>query len=250
VSGLLEVRDLRIAFGGIRALDGVSLDVAEGETVALIGPNGSGKTSLLNCVSGLYACGAGTISFEGRSLLGLAPHAVARRGIARTFQNLRLFGSLTVLDNVLVGRDRFWKKDLLGALFRRRGEEVRHRSSAEEILTFLHLEAWRKRRAADCPYGVQKRAELARALAAEPRLLLLDEPFAGLAAEEKEELAYWIHEIRGRMGVTLVLVEHDVRLVSRLAGRVIALEEGRVVADGTPAYVRSHPDVVRAYLGD
>jgi branched-chain amino acid transport system ATP-binding protein len=250
VSNLLEVRDLRLAFGGIRALDGVSLTVGEGETVALIGPNGSGKTSLFNCVTGAYRPTAGTIFFTGESLLGLPPDAVARRGVARTFQNHRLFGSLSVLDNVLVGRDRHWNKSLLGALLRRRGEEVRQRSRAEEVLEFLDLEAWRKRRAADCPYGVQKRVELARALASEPRLVLLDEPVAGLTAEEKEEFSYWIHEIRGRLGVTVLLVEHDLRVASRLAGRMVALEEGRVIAEGTPAEVQGHPEVARAYLGD
>jgi branched-chain amino acid transport system ATP-binding protein len=250
VSALLEVRDLRIAFGGIRALDGVTLDVPSGETLALIGPNGSGKTSLFNCVTGAYRADGGTVAFCGESLIGLPPYAVARRGIARTFQNLRLFGTLSVLDNLLVGRERHWRKSFLDAALRRRAEEVRQRARVEEVLEVLSLEAWRKRRAADCPYGVQKRVELARALASEPRLLLLDEPAAGLTAEEKEELAYWIHEIRGRLSVTLVLVEHDLRFVSRLAGRVVALEEGRVIAEGAPAFVQAHPEVVRAYLGD
>ncbi len=250
MSGLLEVRDLRLAFGGIHALDGVSLAVAEGETVALIGPNGSGKTSLFNCVTGAYRYTAGSVSFAGQSLRGHSPDAVARLGIARTFQNLRLFGSLSVLDNVLVGRDRHWNKSLLDAILRRRGEEIRQRDRVEEVIEFLDLEAWRKRRAADCPYGVQKRVELARALASEPRLLLLDEPVAGLTAEEKEEFSYWIHEIRGRLGVTVLLVEHDLRVASRLAGRMVALEEGRVIAEGTPAEVQGHPEVARAYLGD
>jgi branched-chain amino acid transport system ATP-binding protein len=229
VSGLLEVVDLRLTFGGIRALDGVRLTVAEGETVALIGPNGSGKTSLFNCVTGAYRYSAGSVEFGGQSLRNLSPYQVARLGIARTFQNLRLFGSLSVLDNVLVGRDRHWNKSLLGACLRWRAEEVHQRGRVEEVLAFL---------------------DLARALASEPRLLLLDEPVAGLTAEEKEEFSYWIHEIRGRLGVTVLLVEHDLRVASRLAGRMVALEEGRVIAEGTPADVQAHPAVARAYLGD
>ena len=249
MAGLLEVRDLHLSFGGIRALSGMSLELAEGETLALIGPNGSGKTSLFNCVTGLYRPDAGEIDFAGESLLGASPDRVAARGIARTFQTLRLFTSLSVLDNLMVGRHRHFRRRLLDAVLRRRAEEVRHRERCEEIVEFLGLEAWRKRRAADCPYGVQKRVELGRALATEPRLLLLDEPASGLTAEEKEEVGYWIHEIRGRLGITLLIVEHDLRLAGRLAGRMVALEEGTKIAEGTPEEVQRHPEVVRAYLG-
>jgi branched-chain amino acid transport system ATP-binding protein len=249
VSALLEVAGLRLRFGGIHALDGVDLALHEGETLALIGPNGSGKTSLFNCVTGLYRPDAGSIRFAGKSLLGARPDEVARQGVARTFQNLRLFGSLSVLDNLMLGRHRHFRRSLLDAALRRRGEEVRQRERCEEIVELLELEAWRKRRAEECPSGVQKRVELGRALATEPRLLLLDEPASGLSAEEKEEVGYWIHEIRGRLGVSVLLVEHDLRLAARLAGRMIALEQGRTIAEGAPERVQRDPEVVRAYLG-
>ncbi|HYS08790.1 MAG TPA: ABC transporter ATP-binding protein [Myxococcales bacterium] len=247
---LLEVRDLSLRFGGVRALRGLDLTLAEDETVAVIGPNGSGKTSLFNCVSGAYRPTSGAIRFRGESLLGLSPDRVARRGIARTFQNLRLFLALPVIDNLLLGRHLHFRKNLFAAALRLRGEEIRHRERCEEIIEFLDLEEHRKTRAGDCPYGVQKRVELGRALAAEPRLLLLDEPASGLTAEEKEEVAYWLHEARGRFRLTLLFVEHDLRFASRLATRMVALDRGEKIAEGTPEEVQRRPEVARAYLGD
>ena len=250
MGGLLEVRDVELRFGGITALAGVGLSVAEGETVAVIGPNGSGKTSLFNCITGLYRPTSGSIDFRGESLLGLSPDRVTARGVARTFQNIRLFLNLTVLNNLMLGRHLHFRKSIVAAAVRLRGEEVRHRERCEEIIEFLDLEPWRDQRVANCAYGVQKRVELGRALATEPKLLLLDEPVSGLTAEEKEEVSYWIHEVRGRFGVTVLLVEHDLRVASRLASRMIVLDRGEKLTEGTPEEVQKHPGVIRAYLGE
>jgi branched-chain amino acid transport system ATP-binding protein len=188
--------------------------------------------------------------FQGESLRGLSPDAIARRGVARTFQNLRLFMHMTVLDNLMLGRHVMFRKNALHAVLRLRNEELRHREIVEEIIEFLDLPAYRQSHVSDCPYGVQKRVELGRALALEPKLLLLDEPIAGLTSEEKEESAYRIMEIRGRYKTTILLVEHDLRIASKLADRMVALESGLEIARGTPEEVQRHPEVIRAYLGD
>jgi branched-chain amino acid transport system ATP-binding protein len=247
---LLEVDELSISFGGIMALAGVDLQVQDGEILSVIGPNGSGKTTLFNCISGIYRPEEGQILFQEKSLLGLTPDSVAQRGLARTFQNLRLFLHMTVLDNLLLGRHLHFQKNLFQVLLRLRKEEIRHREKVEEIIDFLDLQAYRQARVSDCPYGVQKRVEMGRALTTEPRLLLLDEPISGLTSEEKEETAYRINEIRGRYKTAILLVEHDLRIASRLADRMIALDYGRKIAEGTPEEVQRTPEVIKAYLGE
>ncbi|UCE64524.1 MAG: ABC transporter ATP-binding protein, partial [Nitrospirota bacterium] len=241
---------LAISFGGIMALAGVDLQVEDGEILSVIGPNGSGKTTMFNCISGVYHPDQGEVLFRKKSLLGLSPDTVAQKGIARTFQNLRLFLHMTVLDNLLLGRHIKFQKNAVKAFLRMRGEELRHREVVEEIIDFLDLQAYRQARVSDCPYGVQKRVEMGRALAMEPQLLLLDEPISGLTAEEKEETAYRITEIRGRYKMAILLVEHDLRLASRLADRMMALDYGQKIAQGSPEEVQRAPAVIKAYLGE
>jgi branched-chain amino acid transport system ATP-binding protein len=247
---LLQANSLSMRFGGIQALAGVDVDVIPEEILAVIGPNGSGKTTLFNCISGVYRPTGGDVRLNGESLMGLSPDAVAQRGVARTFQNLRLFLHMTVLDNLLLGRHIRFRKNAAHAVLRLRKEELRHRTVVEEIIEFLDLQAYRNARVSDCPYGVQKRVEMGRGLAMEPHLLLLDEPIAGLTAEEKEETAYRITEIRGRYKTAVLLVEHDLRIASRLAERMIALDYGKKIAQGTPEEVQKTPEVIKAYLGE
>jgi branched-chain amino acid transport system ATP-binding protein len=249
---LLEVQDVALTFAGVRALDGVSLTVPEGGLVAVIGPNGAGKSSLFNCISGVYKPTAGRVRLQGRDVAPLAPHQVAGLGVARMFQNLALFDNLTVLENLLVGRHHLararWWQDALWTR-RARDEEVAHRRKAEEVIDFLHLERYRKLPVSILPYGVRKRVELGRALCMEPRLLLLDEPAAGLNQEETEDMARYVLDIQEELGITQVLIEHELRFVMDLADTVVVLDFGRKIAEGPPDVVRRDPRVAEAYIG-
>ncbi|WP_052669540.1 ABC transporter ATP-binding protein [Nitriliruptor alkaliphilus] len=249
---ILAVRGVTLNFAGIRALDGVELEVRNNELFAVIGPNGAGKTSLLNVISGLYRPQAGAIEFKRQPLVGLPSHQIARRGLARMFQNIELFEHLTLIENLLVGRERHvtygtWASLAFGR--RVREEEVRHRAKVEDIVDLLEIEAFRDTPAGLLPYGVQKRVELGRALAAEPDLLLLDEPVAGMNREETEDMARFLLVVREELQVPMILVEHDMGLVMDLADRVMVLDFGRVVTTGSPEDVQQHPEVREAYLG-
>jgi branched-chain amino acid transport system ATP-binding protein len=248
----LRVDNVRLAFGGVVALDGVSLSVAPGELAAIIGPNGAGKTSLLNTISGLYQPQHGDIAFENTSIIRRKPHEIARLGVARTFQNLGLFAGLTVLETLLLGRHVHLRTGLLAAGVYwgwARREEVAQRAMVEEIIGFLELEHLRGHLVGTLPYGLQKRVELGRALAQSPRLLLLDEPMAGMNAEEKADLARLILDVHEQRAMTVVMIEHDMGVVMHLSQRIHVLDFGRKIAEGTPDEVRGDPTVVRAYLG-
>ncbi len=249
---LLRVRNVGVRFGGIVALDDVSFDVAPNRIVGLIGPNGAGKTTLFNCLSRLYQCDSGDIVFDGRSLLRVPRHRIAALGIGRTFQNLALFGTMTVLDNVMVGHHCCMRSGFLSNALRLPGVgrgEFAATGTARALIEFLGLKAVAGTRVSDLPIGTQKRVELARALASDPTLLLLDEPASGLNHEEVGVLGAVIRDIRDRLGVTILLVEHHMSLVMSISDLVVALDFGRKIAEGTPDEVRACPEVVQAYLG-
>ena len=247
-----RVENLGIHFGGVVAVDKVSFEVKRGEVYTIIGPNGAGKTTIFNLIGLLYPATTGQIFLEDNPLTGSVPHRIAQLGIARTFQNIELFEHATVLQNLLIGRHRHRKTSLWQELLFTpsvRKAELAQREAVEKVIDFLDLAKYRDSLVAGLPYGVRKVVELGRALATEPRLLLLDEPSSGLNPEETDDMAFWIEDIKRHLGVTVLMVEHDMNLVSRVSDRVLALNLGAVIAEGTPAEVQAHPAVIEAYLG-
>jgi branched-chain amino acid transport system ATP-binding protein len=251
-SVLLSAKDLSVRFGGVLAVNKVSFDVKRGEVFTLIGPNGAGKTTVFNLISRIYTPTTGSIEFDGRRLTDQPPHAVAALGIARTFQNIELFEHATVLQNLLIGRHTHRGTNLVDDFFftsKARRAALAAREKVEQVIDFLDLQHHRDTMIAGLPYGVRKVVELARALASEPKLLLLDEPSSGLNVEETEDMVFWIDDIRREYGITVLMVEHDMSLVSKVSDRVLAMNQGEVLAMGTPAEVQAHPGVIEAYLG-
>ncbi len=253
---LFEVNNLTKIFGGLTAVDQLNFAVQKGEIYSIIGPNGAGKSTIFNCINGLYRPEKGSIDFRGESLLNLRPDQIAQKGIARTFQNLELFAHMTTIDNLLLGRHLHMKANLgqiVSMAFKwskAAKEEVVHRRKVEEIIDFLELESARNQFVSNLPYGKQKLVELGRALALEPQLLLLDEPAAGLNQEEREEMVFWIQDIRDQLGITVILIEHNMQLVKGISDRILAINFGKKIVEGTPEEVLGHEEVIRAYLGE
>ena len=249
---VLDVQKISLAFGGVKALTDVSFDVREHEIRAIIGPNGAGKSSMLNCISGVYQPQQGSISLRGRTFRHMNSRQVAKMGVARTFQNLALFKGMSVLDNIMTGRNLKMKSNLFQQAIRwgaAEREESEQRRIVEGIIDFLEIQAYRKVPVGKMPYGLQKRVDLARALAMEPQVLLLDEPMAGMNVEEKQDMSRFILDVNDEFGTTIVLIEHDMSVVMDISDRVVVLDYGRKIGDGAPEEVRSNPDVITAYLG-
>ncbi|MBP6894114.1 MAG: ABC transporter ATP-binding protein [Pseudacidovorax sp.] len=249
---ILDVQNITLRFGGVKALTDISFDVREHEVRSIIGPNGAGKSSMLNCINGVYQPQEGQITFRGQTFRHMNSRQVAEMGVARTFQNLALFKGMSVLDNIMTGRNLKMKCGLLAQAFRlgpAEREEIRHREFVERIIDFLEIQAWRKTPVGRLPYGLQKRVDLGRALAMEPQVLLLDEPMAGMNVEEKQDMSRFILDVNDEFGTTIVLIEHDMGVVMDISDRVVVLDYGKKIGDGTPDEVRNNPEVIRAYLG-
>ena len=253
---ILQVADISLAFGGVKALTGISFDVKEHEIRAIIGPNGAGKSSMLNCINGVYQPQHGSITFRGQTVTHMNSRQVAEMGIARTFQNLALFKGMSVLDNIMTGRNLKMKSNLFQQAFRlpfgwssAEREESAQRLVVERIIDFLEIQPYRKTAVGKMPYGLQKRVDLGRALAMEPKVLLLDEPMAGMNVEEKQDMSRFILDVNDEFGTTIVLIEHDMGVVMDISDRVVVLDYGKKIGDGSPHEVRSNPDVISAYLG-
>jgi len=249
---ILNVQHISLSFGGVKALSDISFDVCEHEIRAIIGPNGAGKSSMLNCINGVYTPQQGKITFRGQTFSHMDSHQVAVMGVARTFQNLALFKGMSVLDNIMTGRNLRMKSNLLWQAIRlgpAQREEIEHRKRVEEIINFLEIQPYRKTPVGQLPYGLQKRVDLGRALALEPQVLLLDEPMAGMNVEEKQDMCRFILDVNDEFGTTVVLIEHDMGVVMDISDRVVVLDYGKKIGDGTPDEVRNNPEVISAYLG-
>ena len=249
---ILDVQNISLAFGGVKALNDISFNVREHEIRAIIGPNGAGKSSMLNCINGVYQPQQGSIAFRGRTFHHMNSRQVAEMGVARTFQNLALFKGMSVLDNIMTGRNLKIRSNLLLQALRigpAEKEETRHREFVEHIIDFLEIQPFRKTPVVQLPYGLQKRVDLGRALAMEPQVLLLDEPMAGMNVEEKQDMCRFVLDVNDEFGTTVVLIEHDMGVVMDISDRVVVLDYGRKIGDGTPGEVRDNEDVIRAYLG-